>query len=108
MNEFNNNNNKIFNTNKTKKQQYEISHIDSNNVNIINKKESEIIIKYSNLQIAKGFPSFSVVDKKRKFKYKKIDINRKKDSKEKNIKNKNKTNKNKIIKKKIFPNEEKK
>lgn len=111
INEFNNKNNDILDINKMKKKQFIISHNNSNNINIINKGQSRQpeIIKYSNLQIVEGFPTFSIIDKKCNFKYKKIDVNRKKNSKEKNIsykKNKNKTNKGNILEKNIFPNEE--
>jgi len=107
----NKNNNEIqIDSRKKMKNQFQISHIDSNNIINGNRSiEPENNLKYSNLKIAKGFQTFSIIDKKRNIKYKKIDINKKKDSKDKNIsykKNKNKLNKSISPKKKIFPNEE--
>jgi hypothetical protein len=112
------NNNKINGLNKTKKKQFEISHIDLSNINYINSKiskESEINIGYTNLQKTKGFPSFSIIDKKMNNNFKKININKIKELKIENKETSSKKSKkkvklnssqNKILKKKIFPNVE--
>jgi len=65
-----------------KKIQFQISHIDSKDIININGKKSNddentINIVYKNLQITKGFPTFSIIDKKIRENYKKINVNNK-------------------------------
>ena len=100
---------------KIKKKQYEISHIDLSNIINIKGKESDNIINkgYTDLQTTKGFIPFSIIDKKpnQKANYKKIGINKIKESKNKALsynKNKKTINKKILFKKNnnIFPSEE--
>ena len=105
LNEFKN----INEIKKTKKKQFEISHIDSKDIiNIKGNKEkdSKIITGYTNLQFGKGFPSFSIIDKKKKGIFKKININKIKLSQAKKLSNSKLNSKSNSMKKKIFPNEE--
>ena len=108
LNEFKN----INEIKKPKKKQFEISHIDEKDIINIkgNKsKDSNINIGYTDLQIKEGFPPFSIIDKKNKGTFKKININKIKLSKAKKLslnKSKTKINKNNSKGKNIFPNEE--
>ena len=114
LNEYKNEN-ELNSIKQQKKKQFEISHIDlSNIINIKGKEPNNNINKgYTDLQTTKGFIPFSIIDKKpnQKANYKKIGINKIKESKNKALsynKNKKIINKKILFKKNnnIFPSEE--